>query len=278
MNSELIYKLGRWMPRFIKEAVRPVVDRAVMLFSYELDGPLKGYRMKGRVSQDYTRPDYEPETCDALSKIVKKGWICVDVGAHYGYFVLLTAIFVGETGRVIAFEAHPGNAKILKSTIEINGVSDRVRLVRMAVSDGSEDTVKLYGRKQMFSMTWNIMGYDVTGPLAEVMAEVPATSLDAYFEKENNSPINLVKMDIEGAEVIAIPGMKRILDEKRPLVIIEFHNQDAWDTRKILYDSDYTIYDLYHNLWLEKSMEIERHYHCLCVPDEKVTEYKSIFT
>jgi hypothetical protein len=62
---------------------------------------------------------------------------------------------------------------------------------------------------------------------------VPGISLDEFVYVQGNPPPQLVKMDIEGGEVLALPGMRRLLAEARPLMLMELHGPEsaraAWE-------------------------------------------------
>ena len=93
-------------------------------------------------------------------------------------------------------------------------------------------------------------------------------SLDAYFPE--GEVVNLIKIDIEGAEARAIYGMKRLLRESRPLVLVEFHDMIGWEGRKELFAADYRLHDIRRARWLKRERDIERVYQALAVPNELV--------
>lgn len=70
---------------------------------------------------DYQNPNsvstYEPDVCATIERIVKPGWVCVDVGAHVGRITHLLADLVGPAGCVVAFEAHPVNVEQLRHNL-----------------------------------------------------------------------------------------------------------------------------------------------------------------
>jgi FkbM family methyltransferase len=221
-------------------------------------------------SSGYLEGSYEPEVCQIIMRLVQPGWMCVDVGAHVGYFTLLLAKLVGEHGRVIAFEAHPTNARLCRSNVGINGYEGRVQVENMAVSDGTYHWVKLFPGRGHSSAEWNIVGHDVEGNPSQPELEVPATSLDTYFPP--GSHVDFVKMDIEGAEAQALRGMRRILQECRPLVLVEFHDENGWTGKEELFIAHYCLYDVRNGRWLDNGLEVERVYHCLAVPEERLED------
>lgn len=222
-------------------------------------GPLTGVRIYG-----YFHHVYEPDVSLIIEQIVRPGWVCVDLGANIGYFTLLLGKLVGPTGKVIAFEAYPSNVKLILKNIRINNYISRCKVENIAVSDGAKKNVELYpGRESGGSAEWNIMGQDVLGQTKKAVLLIPACSLDSYFPKRTR--LNLIKMDIEGAEALALSGMKRILHNIRPILLIEFHNEKGWIGRRILFKAGYALYDMDLQK-IDSDKNTQRVYHVLALP------------
>lgn len=270
MSLERGYKWGRHLPRPVRALVRPLANRYFELSGYPLAGALAGCRMRGKVIGSYREGSYEPEVCQTIMRIVQLGWVCVDVDAHVGYFTLLLAKLVGERGRVIALEAHPENVEQLRSNVRINGYEARVQMENMAVSDGTCQWVKLFPGRGHSSAEWNIVGHDVERNPTQAELEVPATSLDAYFP--SGSRVDFVKMDIEGVEAKALRGMRRLLRDGRPFVLVEFHDENCWSGRQELLIAHYCLYDIRNARWLDGELDVQRVYHCLAVPRERLAD------
>lgn len=179
---------------------------------------------------------YEPELTAAIEEVVQPGWTCADVGAHVGNIAETLLRLVGSDGRVVAFEAHPANAA---------GLRDRFRrepcleVVNAAVSDGSTERLALYAGRHDNSTEWNVVGHDVEGVPTRLVLEVPAVSLDAWFSA--GEPVQFVKIDVEGAEGLVLAGMRRLLREQRPVLAVEFHDDEAWESRHELLEAGYDL-------------------------------------
>jgi len=210
---------------------------------------------------------YEPDVRSALGAIVRPGWICVDVGAHRGVITLQLAHLVGPSGRVIAFEAHPENAHELERAVAAEKLDERVRVENVAISDGSKARVGLHPGRRRASAEWNITGTDLEGRPTPSVLEVPATSLDAYF-RPNGGRVDLVKIDVEGAEGKVLAGMRQLLRDVRPALVLEFHGEAGWAGRQELFDAGYELYDIA-GIRLDEARDVERHYHCLALPRER---------
>ena len=208
-------------------------------------------------------PFWEPDVCAMIQRFVKPGWICVDVGANIGRMTLLLARLVGPYGRVIAFEPLPSNARLLQEKCAFWHYRERVRVENMAVSDGSDDHLWLFPGRGRGCAEWNIMGYDINGNKTEPEMEIAATSLDAYFPV--SSHLDLVKIDVEGAEAKVLAGMRRLLHEARPIVLVEFHDEVGWDGRWELLSQHYRLYDMSLRRLAPSSQWV---YHVLGLPQE----------
>jgi len=269
----MCYKLARHLAMSVRGPMKALLNLFdFSLRGHQLAGPLVGCRMRGKAVGAYFDGSYEPEVCQTIVQIVQRGWICVDVGAHVGYLTLLLAKLVGERGCVIAFEPHPENARQLRFNTKINGYETRVQVENVAISDGISQWVNLFPGRGHSSAEWNIVGHDVEGKPRQPELEVQATSLDAYFTA--CSCVDFVKIDIEGAEAQALCGMRRLLRECRPFVLVEFHNEKGWTGRRELLEADYRLYDVRNARYLNSELDECRVYHCLAVPRERSAEIR----
>lgn len=160
----------------------------------------------------------ERATTAYLSRILRPGMVFLDVGANMGFYTLLGAQRVGATGRVIAFEPFPVLAAHIRSSIEINGFGDRACLEECAVSAIHNESVTFYagpldntGASSLLPHGWLNTGTQVT---------VRTTRLDDYLTTHGITQVDVMKIDIEGAEMLAFRGMARTLQERPPRVLV----------------------------------------------------------
>ena len=189
----------------------------------EVGGNKMYSRMKGlpsaceRTFQAYiVRDGWEEETTRIFKEVAKEGDVIVDIGANIGYYTLLAARIVGSSGQVYAFEPDPSNYKILVNNIGLNEFTN-VITEEKAVSD-KLGTLNFYlNRQDMGAHTI----YE-TDKYKKIIT-IESVTLDEYFEGRE-CPINVVKMDIEGAELAALKGMENIIKMNEDLKIFaEFH-------------------------------------------------------
>jgi len=161
---------------------------------------------------------YEPATTAFFKEALKPGMTVVDVGANVGYYTLLAARLVGGEGRVYAFEPEPENFALLEKNVQANGFRNVVCL-QQAVSDRC-------GRVP-FYLSWGSEAHSLSAEVSSTSRsiEVASTSLDDFFRKEGWPSIDLIKMDIEGAETLALEGMKELIERSNNLSIITEFSQ-----------------------------------------------------
>jgi len=180
-----------------------------------------------RTFRDYALNRIHEETTTALfRKSVKKGDVVLDVGANIGYFTLLAASIVGKEGKVYAFEPEPRNFGYLSKNIALNRYGN-VTVAQRAVSD-KPGTIKLFmcpydTGHHTIQQFGGIRSYnpELSGTKEEFV-EIQAVRLDDLF-KDKLTPINVIKLDVEGAEILTLSGMENIIRANNDLVMfVEF--------------------------------------------------------
>lgn len=170
-----------------------------------------------RMFQAYiVKEGWEPETTRLFKRLAKADDVIVDIGANIGYYTLLSSKIVGSNGKVYAFEPDPLNYKVLTENIKLNELTNVV-FEQKAVSD-KNGQIELYLNKS------DIGAHTIyKSKKAGKSVTVESITLDEYF-KGREYPIDIVKMDVEGAEMAVLLGMKTILEKNRNIKIFaEFH-------------------------------------------------------
>jgi FkbM family methyltransferase len=142
---------------------------------------------------------------------IRKGMTVVDIGAHMGYYTLLAAEITGIDGYVFSFEPEPFNFALLRKNIDINN-HHNVTAVQKAVIDKS------------LSATFYIKDFAEHSVIkcgtSQKSIVVDAVSLDDFF---TNNIVDIIKIDVEGAEILVLKGAHRILSANPCLkLFIEF--------------------------------------------------------
>jgi FkbM family methyltransferase len=187
---------------------------------------------------------YEERETNLVRKLVRRGDVVLDIGAHIGYYTLLFASLVGEEGQVYAFEPEPSNHALLLRNISLNGHRN-VQPEMRAVSDRTGRA--MFHLTERTGVGHSLCEFDIRGK----SIEVDMVRLDDYFEGRQ-ARINFIKMDIEGAEGLATKGMESLLTKNAGVKILaEFFpgrmnrtGVGAEEYVEILHGHEYLFYDL----------------------------------
>ena len=157
---------------------------------------------------------YEPEQTRLFQEHVRPGATVLDIGAHVGYYSLLSSVLAGDAGTVWAFEPNPRNCAFLRRHVEINRRGN-VRVTEAAVSDAAGRARFDFGRGSG------------TGRLSvQGAVEVETVRLDDFAREQGIAP-TAVKIDVEGAEVQVLDGARATLAEHRPVVFLSTHGAEV---------------------------------------------------
>lgn len=216
-----------------------------------------------RIALRWLSPWYEPDVRKVIKRIVRPGWTCADVGANVGIITELLAQLVGQHGLVVAFEPYPENILELSRNVARKKYQGRVRIENIAVSDGSSDNLWLFPGPGRGCTEWNIIGDDLDGNKTKPELMVRAASLDSLFPK--NSRLDFVKIDVEGGGAKVLAGMKRLLRTTRPIVLMEFHNEIEWASRREFFSAHYDLYNTT-GIRIVPENNVQLRYHCYAIP------------
>lgn len=173
---------------------------------------------------------WEPHLTRLCKRLLAPGQTALDVGAHSGAYALLFASCVGPAGRVVAFEPHGPSVALLRRSVA--GLS-QVEVVAAAVSE-HEGRAELFawnpgdkvsegrysGSDRMLRSLLQAEGYGAAGE------EVPVTTLDAWAAQSGCASVDLVKIDVEGAEEAVLRGGRGLLSRGPVRVLLELHPGD----------------------------------------------------
>ncbi len=162
---------------------------------------------------------YELPTTNFIRRFLKKGDCVIDIGANIGYISLFCAQCVGKEGVVYAFEPEIKNYEALGANIALNGVQNIITQ-RLAVTE-VETKLKLFLAEDNLGAHSTIYNEDA---LTQDYEEIDGMPLDIFTSRNSIVKIDLVKIDVEGAEYEVLKSMKDILQNQRPVIIMEFNN------------------------------------------------------
>lgn len=161
---------------------------------------------------------YEPLQTKLFLETLKAGDVFFDVGANIGYYSILASSKIGNTGKVYSFEPDIHNVQILEKNIELNNASN-VKITKKAVSDKT-------GFVNFKSSALSKGDSAISISNSEGNISIPSITLDDFVAETGVYP-NVIKIDVEGAEIMALKGAKGLFSRaKQPIVLfIEYNPQ-----------------------------------------------------
>jgi FkbM family methyltransferase len=162
---------------------------------------------------------YESAKVAAIEQLLKPGMTFVDAGSNKGDFALIAARAMGDRGRVLAFEPAPDNCRWIRASIELNGY-ESITLFELALSDAD-------GRVPLYLGKWS--GFHSILPRRNPRRPLPAVevqtrTLDSVLADSGDPHVDVIKIDVEGAELQVLHGAERMLADSRLIaVFVELH-------------------------------------------------------
>lgn len=183
------------------------------------EGPLIEVRLNDQIGREILRDgEFEPELRQAMLAAVKPGMTVLDVGANLGYYTVLLAQAVTPTGRVVAFEPNPVMQAELRHNLALNHFAN-VTVQAVALSDRE-------GELAFHCPPPGAEGHGSLQPndsfTARETIRVRTRPLDAVCEELSLAAVDVVKLDVEGAELQVFQGAPRLLSgPRRPVLFFE---------------------------------------------------------
>lgn len=161
---------------------------------------------------------WEPETVRTLCLVAPKCSTFLDVGANVGYFALLVAA-VSPATTVHAFEPVSSIFKRLVSNVELNALDNIAPHERGLSNVPGRVTIHIPNQIGVLPLQASLLPYPEHEGIEE--QDVDVTTVDAFVEERRISRVDLMKIDVEGAEHLVIAGAESTLGRDRPLVVCE---------------------------------------------------------
>jgi FkbM family methyltransferase len=168
-------------------------------------------------------PSREGAVVAAIRERLRKGATFVDAGANIGFFTVLAAGIVGEAGRVFAIEMMPETVSRLRKHVSANRCGGTVTVFEAAISDRSGQTVRAIMPETKFGRASIVLE-----PTYE--RERHVTVVSKTFDELMNAfkgHIDLIKMDLEGAEDMALKGATRTLIRTQAVIFEQLPGQSG---------------------------------------------------
>lgn len=192
------------------------------------------------VSMDLALGVYEYRKTRLFCQLAKEGMIAVDVGACEGNYSILFAQLIHDKGRVLAFEPDPENCRLLEANVRVNKFKS-IEVHQCALSD-MEGTATFYPGGGLGSLVPRSPWY------AQFQREpiiVPVHKLDDVLDELNIRHVDIIKIDVEGSEILVLRGAERTLRNNRVHLLMDIDvesNAERKELYKLLDSFGYEVY------------------------------------
>ncbi|PEC08072.1 FkbM family methyltransferase [Bacillus toyonensis] len=227
--------------------------------------------------------NWEPESVHILEKLIKDGDCVVDVGANFGWYTTLFANYTGSKGKVHSFEPLKHMNNELISNVNLNEYQN-VTINELGLGEANS-LKKFYYPKTRGSMFSSLKKHSKNNDYIEYTCRF--ITLDSYIKDNNINCIDLIKLDVEGAELLVLNGAKNLLSSKKaPILTLEVSQSLSSSfnyTPKYLEDFlkqyNYLLFTISKELKLKpvSSLEGLETLNIFCLQKRHIDYYKDLF-
>lgn len=235
--------------------------------------------LRDRIQRQMWCGCYEPQVTRCLDSILRSGDTFLDIGAHIGYHSFIAAQLVERGGRVFAFEPDPSLYAQLARNLE---QFPHAHALRCAVWEGDAEMV--FGR----SSSAHESGWGTLTAVRDLgkgeHIPVQALSLDGWSQHVPLGALRAIKMDAEGSEPAILRGAQKILEQFRPILLLEVNDillrqagTSAPQLGEEILRSGYRIYELTPVSLAQRGSLAEGTFaDCICLPEEQAARLLAV--
>jgi FkbM family methyltransferase len=198
-----------------------------------ISGPARGLHFRLDLvhrKEAYFWGKYDRSLIERVAPIIRPGWVVWDCGTYIGFYTGIFGRLVGPSGTVVAIEPDPRNLRRTRENMKLNGLSN-IRYENVAVGKPCGEAEFLLSDNS----NSHLPGYHVGGDKHKWLSaeaqlktiRIPCLSLDQLYLERSLPKPNLIKLDIEGAEKDGLSFADRLVNEVRPLIVLELHNREC---------------------------------------------------
>src|SRR5262245_60430945 len=158
---------------------------------------------------------HEPMTVTLYGRLLGRGGVYVDVGAHVGFLTLTARMLVGTSGTVIAIEPQPYNCEKVLTNWAINDFDNIV--VYVAAAGDTDRSVTLKAQAQTDKSRLTLDGHGVNDSKQSFI--VPLVRLDKVLADQNVDHVDLINIDVEGFELEVLRGLGERMTQVRNIIL-----------------------------------------------------------
>lgn len=173
----------------------------------------------------YVAGSFEPNEFAFLRGTLRPGMNFVDIGANEGLFTLFAARRVGPSGKVIAVEPSSRERQILDRNIARNGLGNVTVVPHALAAEPGTAELRIAPKQHGLHNTLGDFIYEYENEIAIVREPVAVETLDALQTRLALGRVDMIKIDVEGAEVKVLTGAKELLSTSRPILLVEANEE-----------------------------------------------------
>jgi len=223
---------------------------------------------------------YEKELSDLLKKMLRTNDVFIDIGANIGYFSLLSAKILPSI-KVFSFEPVKDLFQKMNENFSLND-SKNIVAISAAVGEMNEQRELYLSAPDNLGMSSFQQPENYSGK----KEKVEVIAFDDWFKTSGLKKISLIKLDIEGSELAALKGMRVVLEEQKPALVVEINPETLsqfglkpLDIYNYLNQLNFDGFLISENSRLEhlNSIEIDQTINVLFIHKDKKNEYPELF-
>jgi FkbM family methyltransferase len=225
----------------MKNFFRKIIKKLFLVNNYPewvrvSSGPLKDYELFMDIKSfsgwsEMVSGNYDSFIFNEIKKINIKGMTVWDIGAHFGYHSLTFAALVGDKGHIYSFEPNPFNLDRFKLNIAKNQeLNKRITLIAKALSDKDGEDMFVFSNDVDGSRSSGSHLVGAATPLLDstylnfLRKNVETIRIDTLLTEAEVSIPDIIKIDVEGAELMVLNGSKAFFEKYKPIIFMEVHN------------------------------------------------------
>ena len=193
---------------------------------------------------------------------LEEGNLFVDVGAHFGFFSLLASKIVGDAGRVIAYEGGQHTYEVLNKNVKLKS---NIQSINKVVSN-TQGEISFYQFPSAYSEynSLDVEQYKNTAWIKDNPPKVTHMQSVRLSSSLKDLNANIIKIDVEGAEMEVLKGLEEYLESNDPIIVIEYlssarNNKSHISASKFLKEKKYKSYIIISDGSIEYCSNIEKY-------------------
>lgn len=167
----------------------------------------------------FVRGIYDPNLIVAVNSFLHKGSTFIDVGSNMGYFSLLASSVVGEDGTILAIEPSSRDYNRLVDNVNINQLHN-ISPYRLAISDKNGQAKISIACEERSALNTLGTSFGFKGVEKISVEDVETATIDDLVQKEKITSIDVLKVDVEGSELVALRGARNSIEKFRPVIML----------------------------------------------------------